>query len=122
MAGPSAAPASYIGLRFWIATVYSGLGRAYAESPWLAYGTDWLAFGHLAIALFFIGPFIDPARNRWPLVAGLIACAAVIPAAIIAGAVRGIPLYWRLVDCSFGVLGAIPLAYCLFVSFRLDDA
>ncbi len=118
---PAAAPASYAGVRFWLATVQAGLARAYAESPWLAYGTDWLAFAHVAIALFFIGPLIDPARNRWPLVAGLMACALVIPVALIAGAVRGIPLYWRLIDCSFGVFGAIPLAYCLYASFRLED-
>ncbi|MBI5247035.1 MAG: hypothetical protein HY923_07615 [Elusimicrobia bacterium] len=105
----------------WLDTVRAGLETSYAAYPWLAYGTDWLAFGHIVIALFFIGPFLDPARNRWPLVAGLMACALVIPTALIAGAVRGIPLYWRLIDCSFGVLGALPLGYCLFVSLRLDD-
>ncbi len=42
----------------------------------------------------------------------MIACAGVIPLALIAGAVRGIPLGWRLIDCSFGVLGSIPLAFC----------
>jgi len=26
---------------------------------------------------------------------------------------RGIPFYWRLIDCTFGVLGAIPLLICL---------
>jgi hypothetical protein len=27
--------------------------------------------------------------------------------------VRGIPIYWRILDSLFGVFGAIPLAYCL---------
>jgi hypothetical protein len=31
--------------------------------PWLAYGTDWLAFAHIVIAVFFIGPFVDPVQN-----------------------------------------------------------
>jgi hypothetical protein len=109
----TAAPDVYGGLRFWIATVRLGLERTDAAYPWLAYGTDWLAFAHLAIAVFFIGPLIDPVRNRWVLVAGLVCCAMVVPLALIAGAFRGIPLYWRLIDCSFGVLGAIPLLYCL---------
>lgn len=117
----SSSPGAYAGLRFWIATVRQGLERTYADYPWLAYGTDWLAFAHLAIAVFFIGPLVDPARNRWVLIAGIIACAAVVPTALIAGALRGIPFYWRLIDCSFGVLGVIPLIYCLRLSMELDE-
>ena len=29
--------------------------------------------------------------------------------ALIFGPIRGIPLFWRLIDCSFGLFGAIPL-------------
>jgi hypothetical protein len=25
------------------------------------------------------------------------------------GGIRGIPIWWRLIDCSFGIFGAIPL-------------
>lgn len=117
---PSADPAAYEGLRHWIALVRLGLDRSYAAYPWLAYGTDWLAFGHLAIAVFFIGPWRDPLGNRWALRAGLLCCAAVVPTALIAGAVRGVPLGWRLVDCSFGVLGALPLLYCLSLESALE--
>lgn len=117
----TASPDAYVGLRFWISTVRLGLERTDAAYPWLAYGTDWLAFAHLAIAVFFIGPLIDPARNRWILVSGIILCAAVVPTAMIAGAVRGIPPYWRLIDCSFGVFGAIPLIYCLRLSMELEE-
>lgn len=114
---PSAAlPADYTGLRFWIASVRLGLETSYVPFPWLAYGTDWLAFAHIVIAIFFIGPLIDPERNRWVLIAGLISCFLVIPLALIAGAVRGIPMSWRLLDCSFGLLGAVPLIYCLRLS------
>jgi len=117
----TASPDAYVGLRFWISTVRAGLERTDAAYPWLAYGTDWLAFAHLAIAVFFIGPLIDPARNRWVLITGIILCAAVIPTALIAGAFRGIPLYWRLIDCSFGVFGVIPLIYCLRLSMDLEE-
>src|SRR5437899_915405 len=51
----------------WILTVRDGLRESYAIRPWLAYGTDWLAFAHIVIAVFFIGPFIDPFRNVWVL-------------------------------------------------------
>jgi hypothetical protein len=37
----------------------------------------------------------------------------VIPLALICGSIRGIPFYWRLIDGSFGVIGLIPLIYCL---------
>ena len=93
----------------WMLTVRNGLRESYAKYPWLAYGTDWLAFAHITIAIFFIGVFIDPVRNVWILKAGIIACVLVIPLALICGAARQIPVGWRLIDCSFGVFGAIPL-------------
>lgn len=101
------------GLQHWIAYVLFGLEETNARFPFLAYGTDWLAFGHLCIAVFFIRPLFKPLESDWVLKCGLICCVAVIPLALIAGHVRGIPLYWRLIDCSFGVLGTIPLLICL---------
>lgn len=106
---PSLAPEQYDGLRHWIAKVAYGLRETHARFPFLAYGTDWLAFGHLVIALFFIGPLKDPVRNAWVVTVGMVASAGVIPLALIAGEVRQIPIYWRLIDCSFGVLGFVPL-------------
>ncbi len=104
----------------WILTVRDGLRESYGKYPWLAYGTDWLAFAHIVVAIFFIGPLVDPVRNVWVLKAGLIACALVIPLALICGALRQIPMGWRLIDCSFGVLGAIPLFYCLKLTKALE--
>jgi hypothetical protein len=105
----------------WIVTVRDGLRESYTMHPWLAYGTDWLAFAHIVIAVFFVGPFVDPLRNVWVLRAGLIACALVIPLALICGAVRQIPIGWRLVDCAFGIFGAIPLVYCLRLTKGLES-
>jgi hypothetical protein len=39
----------------------------------------------------------------------MIACVLVIPLALIFGPIRGIPFFHRLIDCSFGVVGIIPL-------------
>src|SRR5215471_1360362 len=106
---PTASPGTYTGLHQWIATVAAALEETYSKYPFIAYGTDWLAFAHLAIAVAFIGPLRDPVRNIWVVTFGLIACAGVIPLALIAGPLRHIPLYWRFIDCSFGLFGAIPL-------------
>jgi hypothetical protein len=106
---PALPPEQYAGLQFWIAKVGVALRENDARYPFISYGTDWLAFAHLVIAVAFIGPLRDPVRNIWVVTFGLIACAGVIPLALIAGAVREVPLYWRLIDCSFGVIGTIPL-------------
>jgi len=105
----------------WILTVRDGLRESYARYPWLAYGTDWLAFGHLVIAIFFVGAIVDPVRNVWIMRAGLIACLLVIPLALLCGAVRQIPMGWRLMDCAFGVFGAIPLLYALRLTRLLEQ-
>ena len=112
-AGP--APELLPGLVEWIDRVHTALVTTGGDYPFLSYGTDWLGFAHLVIAVAFIGPHLDPVRNIWVLRFGMIACAMVIPFALIAGAVRGIPVGWQLIDISFGVLGVIPayLAYRL---------
>jgi len=96
-------------LGIFINTVYEALHDTNLRYPMLAYGYDWLAFAHIVIAMFFIGPLKDPVKNIWVIEWGMLACMAVIPLAFIAGPVRGIPFYWKCIDCSFGVLGIIPL-------------
>lgn len=110
------------GLDHWILTVRDGLRVTYARYPWFGYGTDWLAFAHIIIGVFFIGPLLDPRQNVWVLQAGLVACALVIPLALICGSIRGIPLGWRLIDCSFGIFGSLPLWYCLKLTKRLEHS
>lgn len=111
--------AHYHGLAHWIALVLYALEQTDARYPFLAYGTDWLAFGHLCIAVFFVRPWVKPLESEWVLRCGLVCCAGVIPLAFIAGPLRGIPLYWRLIDSSFGVFGAVPLGYALHLIGRM---
>ena len=108
-------------LYVWIAQVHQALVATSAAYPYLAYGTDWLAFAHLVLAVLFIGPWRDPVRDRWVIEFDLIACAGVLPLALIAGPIRGIPLFWRIGDCSFGIIGAIPLLIALKAVHRLED-
>lgn len=104
-----AQPSDHTGTLGWIVTVRNGLRDMYARYPWIAYGTDWLAFAHIVLAILFIGPMRDPVRNIWVIEFGMICCIGVIPLALICGPIRGIPFPWRLLDCSFGVFGFIPL-------------
>lgn len=99
-------------LASWLFFVQQGLEVTYTEYPFIAYGTDWLAFGHLAIAVLFLFALRNPLQNRDMIKGGLVICFLVIPTAWICGAVRGIPPAWRVVDSLFGLLGIIPLALC----------
>ena len=107
-------------IRQWLKDVYFAVKDTNAKYPFLSYGTDWLAFAHLVIAVAFIGPLRNPVKNIWVIEFGMIACIMVFPLAFIAGAVRGIPLYWRIIDCSFGLLGLIPLVWCHKLIKRLE--
>lgn len=101
--------------------VHAALVQTQSQYPFLFYGTDWLAFGHFVIAIAFIGALKDPVRNRWLFDFGLIACALVIPWAVIFGAIRGIPFWWRLIDCSFGIFGFVPLWLCRIWAKELEE-
>jgi hypothetical protein len=108
-------PGTSVGERFpglaeWLMKVSDALEATDRNWPFMAYGTDWLAFAHLVIAIVFIGPIRNPVKNIWVVEFGMIACLAVIPLALICGSIRGIPWFWRMIDCSFGVFGIIPLA------------
>jgi hypothetical protein len=81
----------------------------YAKYPFLFYGYDWLAYSHIVIALFFTGVYRNPVRNEWVLRIGMLACAGVFVLAFVCGQIRGIPLFWTFIDCSFGFFGMIPL-------------
>jgi hypothetical protein len=100
------------GLAQWILRVREALHDTNGKYPFMAYGTDWLAFGHFVIAVAFIGAVRDPVRNVWLFTFGMIACILIVPYAFAMGVVRGIPIYWTLIDCSFGVIGILPIWYC----------
>jgi hypothetical protein len=104
----------------WLGRVQEALTQTQAQHPLLFYGTDWLAFGHFVIALAFIGALREPVRNRWLFDFGLMACVLVVPYALIFGGWRGIPLWWRLIDGSFGVLGFVPLWWCRRWAMELE--
>jgi hypothetical protein len=106
----------------WIARVHAALVDIGARYPFVAYGTDWLAFAHLMIALAFWGVFRDPVRNVWIVEWGMLCCVAVVPLALVCGPIRGIPFGWTLVDMAFGVFGIVPLGILRRDIRRLEAA
>ncbi|RYY40196.1 MAG: hypothetical protein EOO08_07625 [Chitinophagaceae bacterium] len=104
----------------WLRTVLTAYEAVDRTHGFLYYGYDWLAFAHIVLAALFIGPWRDPVRNRWVLEFGIGACIAIFPLAFIAGAIRGIPLWWRFVDCSFGVVGLAVLWPCYAAVRRFE--
>lgn len=104
----------------WLWKVYAAVKDTNQRYPFIAYGFDWLAFAHIVIAVVFIGPLRDPVKNKWVIQFGRIACCMVIPFALLAGAYRGLPFWWSLIDCSFGIIGIVPLSICLKLINRLE--
>jgi len=104
----------------WLERVFIGIRDTNNRYPFVAYGYDWLAFAHIVLAVLFIGPLKDPVKNKWVIEFGIIACLMIIPFAMIAGYFRGIPIGWRLIDCSFGVIGIVPLKICLNKIYDLE--
>ncbi len=96
----------------WLQTLRDDIRDTSERAPFMLYGTDWLAFGHFVIALAFVGAVRDPVRNRWLYQFGMLACAAVPFWAFLLGSLRGIPVWWRVIDASFGVVGFVPLSLC----------
>jgi hypothetical protein len=123
LAGPGSVLGSSLPwLGEWIGRVNDGVQNGYGAYPFLAYGTDWLAFGHIVIAISFIGAIKDPIRNRWVIEYGMIACVLIIPWALFFGMLRGIPIVWGLIDMSFGFFGLFPLWLARRETLRLEKA
>lgn len=108
-------------LAAWAAHAAEAVAVTAETYPILLYGTDWLAFAHVVIALAFIGPWRDPVRNRWVVEWGLWCCALVVLMAFTWAPLRGIPFFWRCVDAAFGVIGAVPLWIVLRAIGRLEQ-
>lgn len=108
------------GIGHWLDKVYQAFHDTNKDYPFLAYGYDWLAFAHFVLAILFIGPLRDPVKNKWVIEFGMIACVLIIPFALIAGSYRHIPLGWRFIDCSFGIIGLFVLLICLRLTNQLE--
>ncbi len=105
----------------WLSQVYQALQYINVNYSYLSYGTDWLAFAHLMLTVLFAGTVKDPVRNKWVIEFGIIAAVCIFPLAFIAGGIRHIPIFWRLIDCSFGVVTLAVLLPCYKMIRKLMD-
>jgi len=105
-------PNSSSSLSAWLKTVYLAVKDTNTRYPFISYGTDWLAFAHIMLAILFIGPLVDPVRNIWVVKFGIIAAVLIFPLAFIAGNIRGIPFFWQCIDSSFGAITVAVLLPC----------
>jgi hypothetical protein len=99
-------PSTWSTIYQWIHFVHL---KIQASPKFLLYGFDWLAFAHYVIAMSFYGVWKDPVRNKWVIEWAMLASIAIFPMAFVMGAIRNIPFWWQLIDCSFGVVSLIPL-------------
>jgi hypothetical protein len=106
-------------MREWLFTVYQAVKFINQTYPSLSYSTDWLAFAHLLFAVLFACALKDPVKNIWVIEFGIIAAIDIFPLAFIAGGIRGIPIFWRLIDCSFGVITLVVLLPCYYMIKKL---
>lgn len=105
----------------WLNTVSVAIVKTNDNYPFLFYGYDWLAFAHIVIAVAFIAPYNDPVRNKWVIQFGRIAALMIIPFALIAGDIRGIPFWWQIIDCSIGIIALWPLSKYYSLINKLEE-
>jgi len=108
-------------LSVWLEYVSHGIHSTNQNFEFIYYGTDWLAFAHILFAILFIGPLIKPNENKWVLQFGIIACLLILPLAFFAGEVRDIPMIWRFLDMSFGIIGLAVLGLAFFQLPKLSS-
>jgi len=90
------------------------------KNSFVLYIADWLAFAHLVLAALFLMALKDPIRNVLVVRFGILCSLSVPILAITCIPMRGIPLFWILIDSSFA-LCAIPLWIALKDIKRLDQ-
>ena len=96
----------------WAALIEEALGETKEKHPFMFYGTDWVGFAHLVMAIACLGAARDPVRNMWVLQFGMVGCSLMIPMTLITGIARGLPWFWQLFDCIIGAAGAVLFLTC----------
>jgi hypothetical protein len=89
----------------WVEHLHLAISDTYQKYPVIAYCMDWLSFACVVFVIFIYGAIKDPVRNVWIVQVFLAACALACLLPFIAGPFRGIPIFWRMIDGSFGFLG-----------------
>jgi len=93
----------------WVNHLHQGITTTYAEYPFIAYCMDWLVLAQAGFIILFIGAIIDPLRNIWIIRSGMVICLLHVVTAVASGGLHGVPVFWQILDASFGVVGLVVL-------------
>lgn len=93
----------------FISHIHEGVTLIDRQYPFLRYGLDWLGFAHIAIALAFLGPIQKPLEHYWIVSWAILVCILCVPAILIFGYAREMPMFWSFIDSGFPLLALIPL-------------
>lgn len=96
----------------WFEKVNQAITETGDKYPLVLYGYDWLGFAHILIAIAFVGPLLDPVKNQWVVIWGMIASALTVLMAFIAEPFREIPFFWSLIDAVIGAGAFMVLWMC----------
>ena len=96
----------------WFDKVNQAITETAEKYPLVLYGYDWLGFAHILIAIAFVGPLLDPVKNQWVVIWGMIASALTVLMAFIAEPFREIPFFWSLIDAIIGAGAFVVLWIC----------
>jgi hypothetical protein len=89
----------------WVEHLHLAISDTYQKYPVIAYCMDWLSFACIVFLIFIYGAIRDPVRNVWIIQSFMTACVLAFLLPFVVGPFREIPIFWRLIDCSFGFFG-----------------
>ena len=81
------------------------VSETYSSYPVIAYCMDWLSYACVVFAIFLLGAIRDPVKNLWVVKVFMVACCLGFVLPFIVGPIRDIPMFWRFIDSSFGLVG-----------------
>ncbi len=99
----------------WFEHLHIAFATTYTTYPVIAYCMDWLGYACIVLAVLMVGAIKDPVRNIWIVQAFMVGCTIAFVMPLVMGPLRGIPLFWRLIDSSFGLVGF----FLLLLPYRL---
>ena len=91
----------------WIEHLNLAVSETYSSYPFFAYCMDWLVYAFVVLAIFLLGAIKDPVRNVWVVQVFMVACCLGFILPFIVGPIRDIPVFWRSIDSSCGLIGLL---------------
>jgi len=91
----------------WIEHLNLAVSETYSSYPVFAYCMDWLSYAFVVLAIFLLGAIKDPVKNVWIVQVFMVACCLGFILPFIVGPIRDIPIFWRSIDSSFGLIGLL---------------